>query len=225
MEIQSKLTRNRNNLAACLIGLRRFDEAEAELKGILATHPKCPLAHFNLGLLYEEEGRVPDAREAYTAEIELNPNIVPARFNLANLLLRAGDIAGAEVQLGELLKANPDEPRTNLFLARALLARSANPRGGAPVREDGPRQVHDTRPEGARLLPARGHLLAPGAPGGCRRSVEERALLPGPHRSGPCVLAGPLTPAWLPPGPGARVAVTGRSEGRHDARHATLSEP
>ena len=52
VEIQAKLTRNRINLAACLIGLRRFDEAEGALKGILSTHPKCPLAHFNLGLLY-----------------------------------------------------------------------------------------------------------------------------------------------------------------------------
>jgi arylsulfatase A-like enzyme/tetratricopeptide (TPR) repeat protein len=127
VEIQAKLTRNRINLAACLIGLRRFDEAEGELKGILSTHPKCPLAHFNLGLLYEEEARLREAREAYTTEIELNPNIVPARFNLANLLLRAGDVAAAEDQLRQLLQGKPDEPRANLFMARALLARSANP--------------------------------------------------------------------------------------------------
>jgi choline-sulfatase len=135
--IQSKLTRNRNNLAACLIGLRRFDEAETELTDILSTHPKCPLAHFNLGLMYEEEGRFGDARAAYATEVELHPNIVAARFNLANLLLRAGDIAGAEVQLRELLKANPDEPRTNLFLTRALLARSASPEEALPFAKTG----------------------------------------------------------------------------------------
>jgi tetratricopeptide (TPR) repeat protein len=137
VEIQPKLTRNRNNLAACLIGLRRFEAAETELKGILSEHPKFPLAHFNLGLLYEEEGRVADARSAYTKEVELHSNVVAARFNLANLLLRAGDVTGAEDQLRQLLKENPDEPRANLFLARALLARSADPDEALPFVKTG----------------------------------------------------------------------------------------
>jgi predicted Zn-dependent protease len=137
VEIQPKLTRNRNNLAACLIGLRRFDEAETGLKGILSDHPKFPLTHFNLGLLYEEKGRVADARSAYAKEVELHPNIVAARFNLANLLLRSGDVAGAEDQLRQLLKESPDEPRANLFLARALLARSASPDEALPFVKTG----------------------------------------------------------------------------------------
>ncbi|MBI4916643.1 MAG: sulfatase-like hydrolase/transferase [Acidobacteria bacterium] len=135
--IQPKLTRNRNNLAACLIGLRRFDEAEAELNGILSTHPKFPLAHFNLGLLYEESGRLGDARTAYAKELELQPDSVVARFNLANLFLRSGDTPAAEDQLRQLLKANPDEPRAYLFLARALLARAADPAEVLPLVREG----------------------------------------------------------------------------------------
>jgi choline-sulfatase len=137
VEIQSKLTRNRNNLAACLIGLRRFDEAKAELKGILSEHPKFPLSHFNLGLLYEEQGRFGDARAAYATEVELHPNIVAARFNLANLFLRTGDVAAAEDQLRQLIKAQSDEPRAYLFLARALLARSASPEEALPFVKEG----------------------------------------------------------------------------------------
>jgi tetratricopeptide (TPR) repeat protein len=137
VEIQPKLTRNRINLSACLIGLRRFDEAETELTGILSGHPQFPLAHFNLGLLYEEEGRFGDARTAYAKEVELHPNLVAARFNLANLLMRAGEAAAAEDQLRQLIKANPDEPRANLFLARALLARSADPDEALPFVKHG----------------------------------------------------------------------------------------
>ena len=137
VEIQPKLTRNRNNLAACLIALRRFDEAEAELKGILAEHPKFALAYFNLGLAYEEEGKLDEARKAYATEVELHPNGVAARFNLANLLLRAGDMAGAEGQLRELVKAHPDESRPNLFLARALLAGGADPEQALPFVKKG----------------------------------------------------------------------------------------
>jgi len=137
VEIQPKLTRNRNNLAACLIGMRRFDEAEAELKGIIAEHPKFPLAHFNLGLLYEEQGRRDDARGAYTTEVELHPNIVAARFNLSNLMLRSGEVVAAEEQLRQLVSANADEPLANLFLARALLTRSADPAEALPFAQKG----------------------------------------------------------------------------------------
>ena len=148
-EIQPKLTRNRNNLAACLIGLRRFDEAEAELKGIISEHPKFPLAHFNLGLLYEEEGRFADARSAYTAEVDLHPNTVAARFNLANLLLRNGEVREAEDQLRQLLKADPEEPLPYLFLARALLARSADPAEALTLAEQG--LERSTAPEAKAL--------------------------------------------------------------------------
>jgi arylsulfatase A-like enzyme/tetratricopeptide (TPR) repeat protein len=126
VEIQPKLTRNRNNLAACLIGLGRLGEAETELNAILSTHPRFPVTHFNLGLLDEEEGHLDEARKAYATEVELQPNSAAARFNLANLLLRAGDIEGAEEQLTQLIKVQPAEPRGYLFLARARLARSAD---------------------------------------------------------------------------------------------------
>jgi arylsulfatase A-like enzyme/tetratricopeptide (TPR) repeat protein len=122
--IQPKLMRNRNNLAACLIGLGRLAEAETQLNDILSSHPKFPLTHFNLGLLYEEEGKLDDARKAYDDEVDLHPECVPARFNLGDLLLRTGDAAGAEEQMRAVIKANPDEPRAYLFLARAMLARS-----------------------------------------------------------------------------------------------------
>ena len=136
VEIQPKLTRNRNNLAACLIGLGRLGEAEAELKSILESYPKFPLTNFNLGLLYEEQGRLGDARQAYATEVELHPAGVPARFNLANLLLRLGDVAGAEEQLRAIVAGKPEEPRPYFFLARALLARSADPAEALPhVRE------------------------------------------------------------------------------------------
>ncbi len=125
--IQPKLSRNRINLAACLIGVGRLTEAEAELKSILAEHPKFPLASFHLGLAYEGEGHLEEARAAYAAEVEHNPRTAAARFNLGNLLLRLGDAAGAEEQMRELMAAKPEEPRAYFFLARARLARSAAP--------------------------------------------------------------------------------------------------
>ena len=126
VEIQPKLTRNRTNMAACLIGLGRFPEAETELGSVLAEHPRFPLASFNLGLAYEEQGRLAEARAAYAAEVEHNPGAVAARSNLGNVLLRLGDAAGAEEQMRAAIGVAPDEPRPHLFLARVLLARSGD---------------------------------------------------------------------------------------------------
>ena len=126
VEIQPKLTRNRSNLAACLIGLGRLAEAEAELTGILAEHPRFPLASFHLGLAYEGQGRLAEARAAYAAEIEYTPSSVAARFNLGNVLLRLGDAAAAEEQFRALTAGDTDDPRPFLFLARTLLARAGD---------------------------------------------------------------------------------------------------
>ena len=56
--IQPKLTQNRLNLAGCLIEVKQLARAEALLKEILEDYPKFPLAKFNLGLLYDEQGRL-----------------------------------------------------------------------------------------------------------------------------------------------------------------------
>jgi len=126
VEIQPKLTRNRIDLAASLIGLGQFDEAEQLLDEVVAEHPKFPLVNFNLGLLYEEQGRLAEARKAYEAEAEHHPKLVPARFNLGNLMLRMGDLRGAEEQLRAAMESAPDEPRPYLLLARMHLASGAD---------------------------------------------------------------------------------------------------
>jgi arylsulfatase A-like enzyme/tetratricopeptide (TPR) repeat protein len=121
VEIQPKLTRNRLNLAVANMGLGRLDVAELMLDGILGEYPKFPFANFHRGLLYEEQGRLGAARQAYTEEVELFPEAVMARFNLGDLLFRLGDLAGAEREMRVLIEETPDAPKPYLFLARVLL--------------------------------------------------------------------------------------------------------
>ncbi|MCP4901460.1 MAG: tetratricopeptide repeat protein, partial [bacterium] len=128
VEIQPKLSRIRNNLAACLVGLEEFEEAEILLSGIVTSYPKFPLANFHLGLMHEEQKQFPQARSAYSREIELNPDSIRARFNLGNLLFGLGDMPGGEEQMRELMTRAPDMARPYLLLARAQLARSGDPR-------------------------------------------------------------------------------------------------
>jgi tetratricopeptide (TPR) repeat protein len=79
------------------------------------------LAHFNLGLLYEETGRFEEARAAYTEEVSNYPGEFKARFNLGKLHFKLGDRAGSLVQLREVVKITPKLAEGHLMLARGLL--------------------------------------------------------------------------------------------------------
>ena len=52
---------------------------------------RYPLAQFNLGNLYDEQGRVKEALDHYRKALALNPNYADAHFNLALLCERTGD--------------------------------------------------------------------------------------------------------------------------------------
>ena len=127
VEVQPKLTQNHLNLAACLVGLKRYDEAMRTLNGLLAEHPKFPLVHYHLALLYEEQGKIPEALVEYRKEIDNNSSSFMARFNLGRLQLRQGDQAGYMEQMRQVIRLAPKNPAGYLFLARGLLKENANP--------------------------------------------------------------------------------------------------
>jgi tetratricopeptide (TPR) repeat protein len=120
-EIQPKLTRNRLNLGACFVGLRQYDKAESLLQEIVGEHSKFPMAHYHLGLLYEEQKRWGEAKKAYSEEVELYPENFMARFNLGKLLYRLGDREGYLEQMQEVIRIAPKKAEGYLFLARGLL--------------------------------------------------------------------------------------------------------
>ena len=125
VEIQPKLTRNRLNLAGALIEVGQYGRAEALLEEIVAEHPKFPFAHFNLGLLYDDQRRFEEARSAYAAEVAAYPAHFKARFNLGKVLFQLGDRAGSLEQMREVVRLAPKQPEGYLFLARGLLQQSA----------------------------------------------------------------------------------------------------
>jgi arylsulfatase A-like enzyme/tetratricopeptide (TPR) repeat protein len=125
VEIQPKLTRNRLNLAGALIELKQHARAETLLREIVADSPRFPLAQYNLGLLYEEQGRLQEARAAYAEEVAAYPRHFKARFNLGNVLFRLEDRDGAIAQMREVVRIAPEQPEGYLFLARGLLLQEA----------------------------------------------------------------------------------------------------
>ena len=125
VEIQPKLTRNRLNLAGALIEVGQYGRAESLLNEIVKEHPKFPFAHFNLGLLYDEQRRLEEAKTAYAAEVAAYPEHFKARFNLGKVLFQLGDRAGSLQQMREVVRLAPEQPEGYLFLGRGLLQESA----------------------------------------------------------------------------------------------------
>ena len=99
------------------------------LKEIIKDYPRFPLAEFNLGLLYDEQGRLEEAKAAYAAEVTAYPSHFKARFNLGKVLFQLGDDAAALDEMREVVKISPRLPQGYLFQARGLLKQ------GAPIEE------------------------------------------------------------------------------------------
>ena len=115
------MTQYRQNLAACFIFLRRYEDAEKILNDISREFPKFPLVNFHLGLVAEEKDDLALAENSYRKEIECYPRSVPARFNLGKLCLKNGDFGGYMEQMNEIVKLEPEMAEGRLFLARGQL--------------------------------------------------------------------------------------------------------
>ncbi len=61
-------------LGVALYNLKRYNEAEAELRFAISLEPKLQVAYYNLGLVYLAQGRSADARAVLTQARTLDPN-------------------------------------------------------------------------------------------------------------------------------------------------------
>ena len=72
----------------------RVADAETHYRRALAARPDEPTYWFNLGVALEDQGR-DDAGHAYLSALERDPSFADAHHNLAGVLERRGDRAGA----------------------------------------------------------------------------------------------------------------------------------
>ncbi len=89
---------------------------------VIAVSPNSSIAYYNLGWLYEEEGRLDVSQEHYRRAVQNNPANPDAQYNLARLLARLGLEAEAIARYRQVINIRPYDvdARNNLGL---LLAR------------------------------------------------------------------------------------------------------
>jgi Tfp pilus assembly protein PilF len=114
-----------NNLGLCLIELNQLPEAKQTLQTCIEKFPQHADAYANLGVLSAMQGEMVEARKYLEQAIHLNPQQLHARLNLARILLETQqDVRGAQTQLIEILKQDPQQAQAIELLQQL---RSAHP--------------------------------------------------------------------------------------------------
>lgn len=100
--------------------------AIAELKKMLAQHPRFPDLHNLLGVAYDNEEMTDDAIEEFEQALRLNPRYCDARLNLGLALFERGRDTEAEKQLRRVEREQPSNQLAASVLQQ-IRARSAAP--------------------------------------------------------------------------------------------------
>jgi tetratricopeptide (TPR) repeat protein len=134
------------DIGRCLSGLQRYTEAEGVLRRALDGLDDAN-TRYDLGLVLDRTGRVPEAVAEYERALARNPNHRDALNNLAVDLARLNRTAEAVRPLEHLLSIEPDnvDARVNLGLLR--LAQHQRAQAEAEFR-----RVLSTDPQNARAL-------------------------------------------------------------------------
>jgi Tfp pilus assembly protein PilF len=82
----------------------------------IAINPGTEIAHLNLGVVYEKQGRPDDAMREYRTALAINPRREHTHNNIANLLDLAGQPAAALAEYAAALRLNPSSVTTHLNL-------------------------------------------------------------------------------------------------------------
>ena len=118
-----------------------FSKARLDLKNVLRIDPKDALAWYWMGKSEAAEGRVREAYAAYSRAVETDPGQLQARVKRAQLLLTAGDVDRADIDVQAAYAMAPRDPDV-LVLSGALKRVKGNVKGS----EDEARQALEIKP-------------------------------------------------------------------------------
>lgn len=87
---------------------------------VLAVRSESSIAHYNLGRIYEDEGKSDKGIESYRQAVRITPTYAEAHYNLARLLARQGMQDEAIDHYRQVLQVRPDDADTHNNLALLL---------------------------------------------------------------------------------------------------------
>jgi hypothetical protein len=115
------------NLGLTLVRIRDWKDDRTLWTAVLEVEPRSARAHTWLGLLEKNAGRPEVAWSYFLRAEELNPHDVTASVNRAILMGEAGDLAGAEALLRDVLARRPDHTIARRNLDTCLMHQGKPP--------------------------------------------------------------------------------------------------
>jgi len=100
---------------------RRFEEAEALLRKLVAVHPNDASPHMQLGRMLAIAGKTDDGIGELEAGLKLDPSDSQAQHDLADLYLETSKFQEAEELYSKLTASHPNDAAFHHGLGRALL--------------------------------------------------------------------------------------------------------
>lgn len=103
-QFQAELENDPEHLQAMLyladswIQLNRMEDARPLLEKLVKLNPASAMGHRDLGIVYAEAGRAPDALREFKTAIALKPDDVNAHYRLGRLYRSTGNTAQAKVE-------------------------------------------------------------------------------------------------------------------------------
>jgi protein O-mannosyl-transferase len=111
-------------LAACLsvteYQLRFWQNSETLFAHAIAVTKNNAIAHINLGVAFDEDGKKPQALDEYRAAIAIDPNRFQAHNNFANLLAAMGRREEAQREYQAALRLDPEAALAHANFATLL---------------------------------------------------------------------------------------------------------
>lgn len=120
--------------------------AIARARALVDSFPREAFAQHLLGSMYQLAGRLPEARTAYKAAIDLDPGFVQGYTDLGGIELELGDFEAASKHLKEALSRQPDNVD-----AMVGLAQIAGQKGGLRQQADYLNSAFIKRPDDRRI--------------------------------------------------------------------------
>jgi Flp pilus assembly protein TadD len=124
IELDPKMSEPYRMLAALYAETKRYDQALARVGDALKARPNDTAALMLSGVLYEQKGDIPQARDAYEKVLAIEPRAAAAANNLAWIYSEHGGDKDKALQLAQMAKEiAPDDPRVSDTLGWILYKR------------------------------------------------------------------------------------------------------
>jgi tetratricopeptide (TPR) repeat protein len=100
--------------------LRRYEEADGDLRRVLRLYPSHAPAHLELGRLLWRKGLAGEAAIYFRRALEFQPESARICASLGDALNQAGDLPGAQAALQRALELDPRDSKTHHLMGRVF---------------------------------------------------------------------------------------------------------